>query len=172
MISGAAAQADTTTYDWTFTGSDSVSGSGTFTVDTTDTSSSDGFTGYLITDATGTIDGQTITGVITPYKPSDGNNNLLGNVSLTNTVISGSAALFDNGDTYDGVALATATDSTYGFTFYSEGPDYYLAGIDNSGSPFVNANGPFSVTEVPEPTTLALAGLSALGTSLLPRRRK
>jgi len=175
VLFGAAAPAGTITYNWTFTGNDSITGSGTLTVDTTDTSSSDGFTGYLITDATGTIDGQTITGVLAPY--SNDNNNLLGDGSTIDNEISGNAPLFDNfgNGNVNGVSLTTAADSTYGFTFYSDpfsAPgEYAVSGNENNGTQIVGANGPFTLTDAPEPGTLALAAFGT-GAWLKFRRRK
>jgi PEP-CTERM motif len=74
--------------------------------------------------------------------------------------------------------LEFANDNTSaGFNFWGNSPGSYslydggINAADNSIINFVDNNGTATITPVPEPATLALAGLSGLGMLLLRRQR-
>lgn len=158
------AQAQTSiNYDWAFTGDSSrggsgYTGSGIFTVDTSTvaTDPNDGFQGYAITSVTGIFNGETITGEV-GAQSFDQNNNLFGN----------------GAEWFDGPGNPSSDSPDNGLAFETAGEEFAFMGSSSSqtvntviyGSLSGNDFGNLSVTvePVPEPSTLALAGVGIAG---------
>ena len=161
---GLAAKANADTlYDWSFvTTAGNTDGSGTLTVDTSAPIVVDGNTGYAVTSFSGTYLGQAINGlspVGTFYA-----DNLLAELTGTAEQLDGDGITFSYGksDTLENLWVPGSTDPEYAGP-YGSGSDRETVGL---------ANGTFSATPVPEPTTLALAGASGIALLLQLRRRK
>jgi hypothetical protein len=162
---GAQAQADTL-YDWSFiTTANVVDGSGTLTVDTSGlVTSSDGlYTGYLVTSFSGTYLGQAIGALLTPGVYY--NDNLLLNLT-------GTAEQLDR----DGISFTFGTSSTQENLWVPDSSDSQYKGAYGTGlSDLESENGnygAFVAVPAPEPSTMALAGLSGATLLFLFRRRK
>lgn len=141
-------------WNWSYSGSGLLGGSGTFTTD-------DGPTDYLVTAITGISEGSAITSLY-PIGGFQGNDNIL-NASFPQL-------------TFAGIAFTTSSPESYNF-FYDAGGSTGITGygiVDSSDN--FNAIA-FSATPVatppvttPEPTSLI--GLVAVGMGLLVSKRR
>jgi hypothetical protein len=147
----------TLTWDWTITGT--YGGSGTLTTQNSLSGSGWG-TGYLLTDMTGTYDGQAITGVWSQSSAEgyDGADEL---------ITTGGGA--DNGGILFFLAGGTTTTGESGYTAYQafSGVFNVTAGTHQFGPATFSA----TIDPVPEPGTFALAGMG-MAVLMAIRRRK
>lgn len=162
LVVGAAvaitAQAQTT-YDWSFVGTTN-NGSGTLVAQDTTSTGWDAVTGYLVTSISGTWNSDTIA-ALEGAPGADG--------SASELLIS-----FDNADPLlDKYGLSFTTASSGGINFYSNGTagQYFAWTGPYSGGHGIGS-GDFTITAVPEPTTLALSVLGGLGGLVMYRRRQ
>ena len=132
------ARAGVLNWDWSYQtidpGDTSYSGSGTFTTEDT-TMTNGGFTGYLITGITGTMNAETITGIVAPGG-FGGNDNLVA-VSSPQLDNSGFTFLTDAGTWYNPFWDASYSAGSENDSGYGGGSDYL---------------GNFSADVVPEPS--------------------
>ena len=138
-------------WDWSYEGNQ-WSGSGTFDTESTLTTGTSGFTGYLIVGISGTWNSEPIT-LLLPPAGFQNNDNLL---AISAPQLSLGGVSFNNADT------------TYNIAFSGSLNNYTAT----SANPFFTDNGlgTFSATEVvPEPATSALIGSSLLLFALLVR---
>ncbi|HEV2700053.1 MAG TPA: VPLPA-CTERM sorting domain-containing protein [Steroidobacteraceae bacterium] len=166
----APASATIVTYDWTTSGvgtsGELAAGSGTITVDTSQTKVVSGFTGDLITGITGSIGNDTITGLVAANGGNFGNNDDLLFVTGTPTVLDTNGFSFKG--SIGGVAQTTdftlLSSCSLGSTTTCTGPNPIQ--LDGPGGTFLNlGQGSFTITPVPLPASawMLLFGIGALG---------
>ena len=157
-----AAQAQSTlTWDWSFTwwgsGSPDPGTSGTLTTQDT-TTTTNGYTGYLITAMTGLVQGSAIA-LGDSWRTTGDSQTLPDYLLLTDGTL----------DPYGLNYKYSPTGASYGIhlgTWQGQGPDIFS--YSSGGSP---GGGLFQVVAVPEPSTIALVGMGVAGLFAVRRRK-
>ena len=155
-LAAAGARAQTTTYDWSLTGSSIADGSGTITLDST-AGAFQGAYPYSVVAMTGSLNGSAI---VSLFAPISGGGIAL---SFTTPTLPPTSPQSD----YVGILLGATLANSDSITLEDPNPVKVTDGNTSAS----DQTGTFAVSPVPEPGTLALVTMGGLGLAAWRRRK-